>query len=67
MKVVATQSCSTLCNSMDCSLPDSSVRGFLQVRILDGSLCPPPGEIPNPGIKPVSFTSPALAYGFFYH
>ena len=29
------QSCPTLCNPMDCSLPDSSVRGILQARILE--------------------------------
>ena len=29
------QSCPTLCNPMDCSLPDSSVHGILQVRILE--------------------------------
>ena len=27
--------------------------------------CPPPGDLPNPGIEPVSLTSPALANGFF--
>jgi len=26
---------------------------------------PPPGDLPNPGIEPVSLTSPALAGGFF--
>ena len=29
--------------------------------------CPPPGDLPDPGIKPRSFASPALAGGFFYH
>ena len=29
------QSCPTLCNPMDCSLPGSSVRGILQARILE--------------------------------
>ena len=29
------QSCPTLCNPMDCSLPGSSVHGILQVRILE--------------------------------
>ena len=28
-------------------------------------LCPPPGDIPNPGIEPMSLMSPALASGFF--
>ena len=30
-----TQSCPTLCNPMDCSLPGSSVHGILQARILE--------------------------------
>ena len=32
-----------------------------------GLPCPPPGDLPNPGIEPMSLTSPALAGGFFYH
>ena len=35
MKVLATQSCPTLCDPMDCSLPGSSIHGVLQVRILE--------------------------------
>ena len=31
---LVTQSCPTLCNSMDCSPPGSSVHGILQARIL---------------------------------
>ena len=34
VKVVVAQSCLTLCDSMDCSPPDSSVHGILQARIL---------------------------------
>ena len=30
-----TQSCPTLCDPMDCSLPCSSIRGILQARILE--------------------------------
>ena len=30
-----------------------------------GSLCCPPGDLSDPGIKPVSSSSPALAGGFF--
>ena len=33
--VLVTQSCPTLCDSMDCSLPGSSVHGVLQERILE--------------------------------
>ena len=27
--------------------------------------CPPPGDLPDPGIEPTSVASPALAGGFF--
>ena len=29
-----------------------------------GSPCPPPGDLPNPGIEPASLTSPTSAGGF---
>ena len=32
---LVTQTCSTLCNPMDCSLPGSSVHGILQARIVE--------------------------------
>ena len=35
MLVLVTQSCPTLCDSMDCSPPGSSVHGILQARILE--------------------------------
>ena len=50
---------------MDYSPLGSSVHGILQARILDGLACPPPGDLPNPGIKPISLMSPALTVGFF--
>ena len=34
------QSCPTLCNSLDCSPPGSSVRGILQARILEWAAVP---------------------------
>ena len=33
--LLVTQSCLTLCHSVDCSPPDSSVHGILQARILE--------------------------------
>ena len=51
------QSCPTLCDPMDCSLPVSSVYGILQARILEWVAVPSPGDLPNPGIEP---RSPAL-------
>ena len=35
MCVLVTQSCPTLCNPMDCSLPGSSVHRLLEARILE--------------------------------
>ena len=35
VSVLVAQSCLTLCNPMDCSLPGSSVHGILQARILE--------------------------------
>ena len=48
------QSCLTLCNPMDCSLPGSSVHWILQARILECVAMPSPGNLPNPGIEPAS-------------
>ena len=39
--------------------------GILQARIRNGLLSPTPGDLPHPGIKLLSLTSPALAGGFF--
>ena len=46
----------TLCDPTDCSLPGSSGRGILQVGYWSALPCPPPGDLPNPGIKPRSPT-----------
>ena len=53
----------TLYDPMDCSLAGSSVHGILQEGILEWLPCPPPGDLPDPGIKPASLT---LAGGFFF-
>ena len=38
---------------------------FSRQEYWSGLPFPPPGDLPNPGIKPVSPTSPVLAGGFF--
>ena len=48
---------------MDHGLPGSSVHGILQAKYWNGLPCPPPGDLPHPGIKPALLTSPALAAG----
>ena len=52
----ATQSCPTLCDPMDYSLPDFSVHGILQARILEWVAILVSGHLPNPEIKPGSPT-----------
>ena len=39
--------------------------GFSRQEYWSELLCPPPGDLPNPGIKPTSLTSPALAGELF--
>ena len=41
------------------------VHGILQARILEWLPFTSPGDLPNPGIKPASLRSPALAGRFF--
>ena len=54
-------SCSTLCSPVDCS-PRST--GFSRQEYWSELPCPLPRDLPEPGIKPISLTSPALAGGF---
>ena len=48
------------CDRMDCSLPGSSVHGILQAEYWSGLPCPPPGDLPDPGIELTSPVSTAL-------
>ena len=59
------QSCLTLCDPMDCSLPGSSVHWILQARILQWVAMPFSRDLPDPGIEPMSLMSPSLSGGFF--
>ena len=45
-----------------CQAPLSMI---LQKECYSGIPCPPPGDLPNPGVKPMSLMSPPLAGGFF--
>ena len=51
------QSCPTLCDSMDCSPPGSSVHEISQARTLEWVAFPTPGDLPRPGMK---YRCPAL-------
>ena len=58
-------SCPTLCDPVDlaCQAPPSM--GFSRQEHWSGLPCPPPGDLPDPGIEPMSPTSPAWAGRFF--
>ena len=56
------QLCSTL-RTVACQSPQSM--GFSRQESWSGLPCPPPGNLPDPGIKPESLTTPALACEFF--
>ena len=51
------QSCLTLCDPLDSSLPGSSTHGILQARILEWVAILSPGDLSDAGIEP---GSPAL-------
>ena len=55
----------TLCNSMDCSPPGSSVHGIFQARILEWVAIPSSRGSSQPMAELESLVSPALAGGFF--
>ena len=55
------QSCMTLCDTMKyTTLPSFSVHGIYQVEYWSGLLCPPSGDLHNPGIESASLMSSAL-------
>ena len=58
--------CLTLHDPMDCGPPGSSVNGDSPGKNTGvGCHAPLQGNLHNPGIKPASLVSPALAGGFF--
>ena len=56
------QLCVTLW-TVACQAPLSM--GFSRQEYWSGLLCPPPGDLPDLGVEPMSLMSPALAGGFF--
>ena len=66
---VCVHACSVIFDSLlpsdyrpsDCSLPGSSVHEFSRQEYWSGLPFPTPGDLPDPGIEPMSLASPALA------
>ena len=71
MRSKSLQSCPTFCNLVECRLlclqsPWTPLSmGFSRQEYWSGLPCLPPGDLPNPGIEPMSLMSPALAGRFF--
>ena len=56
MLCLVAQSCPTLWNPMNCSLPGSFVHGDSPSKNTGVGCCALPGDLPTPGIKPRSPT-----------
>ena len=64
MHAKSLQLCLTFCKPMDCSPPGSFI--FSRQEYWSGLPCPPPGNVPNPGIELTpSLRSPPSAGTFF--
>ena len=57
MHAKSLQSWLTLCNPMDCGPPGSSVHGILQARRVEWVAMPSSGDLPDLGIKLLSYVS----------
>ena len=58
--VLVTQLYPTLCDPMNCTCQSPLSMKFSKQEYWSGLPCPPPGNLPNPGFKPVSPMTPAL-------
>ena len=54
-------SCLTLCDPISVAHQAPLSMGFSRREHWSGLPCPPPGDLPDPGIEPTSLLSPALA------
>ena len=65
MRAKSLQSCPTLSALWTGALQAPVSMGFSRHEYWSGLACPPPWDLPDPGIKPTSFASPVLAGRFF--
>ena len=60
------QSCLALCDPVDCTAFQAPLSvEFSRQEYWSGLPCPPPGDLPDSGIKPLSSVSSAMAGVFF--
>ena len=69
MEVLAPQLHPALCDTMDCSLPGSSVHKFSRQEYWNGLPFPFPGDLPDTGIEPESpaLQADSFLFFFFFH
>ena len=65
MRTVHAQLCLTLCDPMAVAHQTPLSMGFSRQRYWRGVPFPTPGDLPDPGIQPVSPATPAVARRFF--
>ena len=65
MHAKSLQSCLTLCDPMDLVHQAPLSMGFSKQEHWSELPCPPPGDLPDPGIELTSLMSPASAGRFF--
>ena len=63
VQVLVAESCLTLCDHMDCSLPNSSAHGILQARTLEWVAMPSSRGSSQPVVEPRAL---ALQTDFFF-
>ena len=61
------QSCLTLCDLWTIACQSPLSMGFSRQGYWSGLPCPSPGDLPDPGIKPVSLTSTCTGRRVRYH
>ena len=61
------QVCPTLCDTMDHSLQAPLSMGFSRQKYWSELLCPPSGDLPDPGIKLSSVMSTCTGRRVLYH
>ena len=54
-----------LCDTLELAHKAPLSMGFSIQEYWNGLPCPPPGDLPDPGIEPMSFMSLALSGGLF--
>ena len=65
LRAKSLQLCPTLCDPVDCVHQAPLSMGFSRQEYWSELPFLSPGDLPNPGIEPVSLMSPVLAGGFF--